>query len=82
MDMEDELFIGLERQLTEVVNVEQQKLLPASVLVLILDKVLLHGVLDLWEDCHYFIECLPRNMTNITIVLGLNGSGTSILTRD
>ena len=80
--MKNQFFVCLDAEIAEVVNIEQQKLLPAPVLILILYQVLFHGVFDLGENRHDFIECFFGDVTNIAIVFGLYGCCASILIRD
>lgn len=80
--MEDDLLVGLQAQVPEIVNIKKQKLLPASILVLVFNQILFHRVLDLWEDRNNLVESITRDMTNVTIVLGPDRGSSSILTRN
>lgn len=79
LHVEDQLFIGLHAQLSEVLNVEQSKLLPAPILVLILNQVMLHGNPQIGKDSHYLIESLFRYVPNIAVVFSLNISRPPVL---
>ena len=79
LHVEDNFFVGFQAQVAEVVNAKQQELLPTPILILVLDEVLLHGVLHFGENCHYFVECLARDVPDVAVVLSLNGSSSSTL---
>jgi len=79
LNVEDELLIGFKAKIAEIVNVEQLELLPAPILILILDQVLLHGVLNFRENSYDFVESLFGDMTDITVVFGLDIGCSSVL---
>jgi len=79
LNVEDELLIGFKTEITEIVNVEKLELLPAPILILILDQVLLHGVLNFRENSYDFVESLFGDMTDITVVFGLDIGCSSVL---
>ena len=72
LNMKDQLLVRLYAQLPKILNVEQDVLLPAPVLVLVLNHVLPHGLLQVGENQDYFVEGFFRDMSNITVVLRLD----------
>ena len=70
--MKYQLLVRLYAQLPKILNIEQDVLLPAPVLVLVLNHVLPHGLLQVGENQDYFVEGFFRDMSNITVVLRLD----------
>lgn len=75
---ENQFFIRLSAQVTEVINVQKKGLLPASILILILNEILLHCVFDIWENGYDFIECLLRDVPDVAVAFRLNGGRPSV----
>ena len=56
--------------MAQIRNIQELKLLPASILVLIFNKVLLHFVLYFWKNCNDLLKSVGINVTNVAIVFG------------
>lgn len=69
---ENQLLVGLNAQVAEIVNIQQHHFLPAAEAVLVLNEILLHCVFDVWEDCDDLIEGLLGDVADVTVTFSLN----------
>ena len=70
--IDDEFLVGFDRQSSQIFDIQQLKLLPASIFILVLDQILLHPIFDLWKDGDYLLENFLFDPADIAIVLGLD----------
>jgi len=65
--------------MAQIRNIQELKLLPASILVLIFNKVLLHFVLYFWKNCNDLLKSVGINVTNVAIVFGWDRGCSSLV---
>lgn len=79
---ENEFLVRLDAEISKVLNIKQHHLLPAAEPILILNKILLHGILDIREDRDDLVECFLSDVSNIAITLGLDRGRPPVVGRD
>lgn len=76
---ENQLLVGLNAQVAEIVNIQQHHLLPAAEAVLVLNEILLHSIFDIWEDGDDLVEGLLGDVADVTVTFRLNRRGPPVV---